>query len=138
MLSEQLHELRVLSETITLRLLELEERVNKIQAEKASNVLNAQEGAEVLLSESEDRVRHLKGLLEPPQIENAPLKVVSELKEEGISEFVEHEIGLEVSPENEIIESNESSSDENHLDNAGDEFEETTYIDDPEMPLLSA
>lgn len=64
LLSKQLHGLSQLSEALILRLLQLEERVAILESSQFLNDDGCHEATEKLLVDSEERVRHLQGLLD--------------------------------------------------------------------------
>ena len=139
LLSQQLHGLSELAETVTLRLLELEERLTKLEGENLFEDPSPENVAQELLAESEERVRHLQGLLEIAQETEKPLKVVEKDFFEQESS-VDSQIGLiesidnnEIDCKSEIL--NEDFSDHDDFSN-DNEFEETEH--DDEIPLMSA
>ena len=127
LLSQQMHGLSELAETLTLRLLELEERLTKLEGENLLEDLSKENVAQELLAESEVRVRHLQSLLEIAQETEKPLKVVEkDFFEQETS--VDSQIGLiesvdsnDFDCESEIL--NKDFSDHDHFRN-DNEFEE--------------
>ncbi|QNI66726.1 hypothetical protein SynBMKMC1_00627 [Synechococcus sp. BMK-MC-1] len=61
-LSRQLHAVSEIAESLTLRLLSLEQRIQHLEAEANHPTTNDEESQQ-LLAESSDRLRHLHGLL---------------------------------------------------------------------------
>ena len=84
-LSQQLHTVSEIAESLTLRLLSLEQRVQQLEAQVDQPSVNDEE-SQHLLTESSDRLRHLHGLLseEHPEPE---LRLV-EASEEPVDETV--------------------------------------------------
>ncbi len=120
-LSQQLHVFSELSELLTLRILELEERCTALEKSKESEEDFKDDSASRLLEDSEQRVRHLQDLLDLEKKEGLSLQVI-----EGMSENKE---------EGSTFESSQSIG-----DNQEESFDEldAEYVDDSEMPLLSA
>lgn len=84
-LSQQLHIVSEIAESLTLRLLSLEQRIQQLEAQVDQPSVNDEE-SQHLLTESSDRLRHLHGLLseEHPEPE---LRLV-EASEEQVDETV--------------------------------------------------
>ena len=84
-LSQQLHIVSEIAESLTLRLLSLEQRIQQLEAQVDQPSVNDEE-SQHLLAESSDRLRHLHGLLseEHPEPE---LRLV-EASEEQVDETV--------------------------------------------------
>ena len=84
-LSQQLHTVSEIAESLTLRLLSLEQRIQQLEAQVDQPSVNDEE-SQHLLTESSDRLRHLHGLLseEHPEPE---LRLV-EASEEQVDETV--------------------------------------------------
>jgi len=104
-----------LVETLTLRILELEERVKALESKKISSNIEERVIAENLLFESEERVKHLQSLL---QIEQS-----AEEEIDTSAEISDHSQDFSVKPLDSENEFNDSSSEIND------------YPDDNEMPL---
>ena len=64
LLSKQLHGFSQLSEALILRLIQLEERVAILESSQFLKDDGCHEGTKKLLVDSEERVRHLQGLLD--------------------------------------------------------------------------
>ncbi|QNI57492.1 hypothetical protein SynBIOSU31_00591 [Synechococcus sp. BIOS-U3-1] len=120
-LSRQLHAVSEIAESLTLRLLALEERFEQLHLNGLSDGSDPvpDETSQQLLEESGDRLRHLQGLLD----EEAPgqmLALVTPTVEELMSVCAD-----------EVI------SDREGLDDLEDELEptlnETVYVDDPQI-----
>ena len=67
LLSKQLHGFSQLSEALILRLLQLEERVAILESSQFLKDDGCHEATKKLLVDSEERVRHLQGLLDVDQ-----------------------------------------------------------------------
>lgn len=67
-LSRQLHAVSEIAESLTLRLLSLEQRIQHLEAEANHPATNDEESQQ-LLAESSDRLRHLHGLLSEEHLE---------------------------------------------------------------------
>ena len=67
-LLNQLHALSEVNETLTVRLLELEERVELINQKIAPAPLEMHEGDRILLAASDLRIERINGLLDPIQL----------------------------------------------------------------------
>lgn len=67
-LLNQLHALSEVNETLTVRLLELEERVELINQKITPAVLEIHEGDRILLAASDLRIERINGLLDPIQL----------------------------------------------------------------------
>ena len=120
-LSRQLHAVSEIAESLTLRLLALEERFEQLHLNALSDGSDPvpDETSQQLLDESGDRLRHLQGLLD----EEAPgqmLALVTPTADELMSVCAD-----------EVI------SDREGLDDLEDELEptlnETVYVDDPQI-----
>lgn len=84
-LSRQLHAVSEIAESLTLRLLSLEQRIQQLEVEADHPTANDEESQQ-LLTQSSDRLRHLHGLLtEEP---SAPDLRLVEASEEPIDETV--------------------------------------------------
>ena len=90
-LLNQLHALSEVNETLTVRLLELEERVELINQKIAPAPLEMHEGDRILLAASDLRIERINGLLDPIQlpretaqepIPEAPLELIADLNYE--------------------------------------------------------
>ena len=84
-LSRQLHAVSEIAESLTLRLLSLEQRIQHLEAEANHPTTNDEESQQ-LLAESSDRLRHLHGLLSEEPCEPA-LRLV-EPSDEQVDETV--------------------------------------------------
>lgn len=67
-LLNQLHALSEVNETLTVRLLELEERVELMNQKIAPAPLEMHEGDRILLAASDLRIERINGLLDPIQL----------------------------------------------------------------------
>lgn len=80
-LLNQLHALSEVNETLTVRLLELEERVELMNQKIAPAPLEMHEGDRILLAASDLRIERINGLLDPIQLpldtEQKPISEVS-------------------------------------------------------------
>ena len=120
-LSRQLHAVSEIAESLTLRLLAMEERFEQLQlnALSAGSDPAPDEASQQLLDDSGDRLRHLQGLLD----EDAPgqvLELVTPSADEMASDSEDEDV-----------------SDREDLDDIEDELEpslnETVYVDDPQI-----
>ena len=84
-LSQQLHIVSEIAESLTLRLLSLEQRIQQLEAQVDQPSVNDEE-SQHLLTESSDRLRHLLGLLSEEHLE-PELRLV-EASEEQVDETV--------------------------------------------------
>lgn len=86
-LLNQLHALSEVNETLTVRLLELEERVELINQKIAPAPLEMHEGDRILLAASDLRIERINGLLDPIQLPlDTEQKAISEVSLELVSE----------------------------------------------------
>jgi hypothetical protein len=134
LLSKQLHSFSELTETLTLRLLELEERVASFEVESNTpKEVQLDEVTHALLEESKDRVGHLLGLLDIDH-EKAPIlqAVPNPALDDQLQTEVDHD---EIEAEDDVNEVVTEDLDEALI---GSELDDTQYVDDPQMPLLSA
>ena len=116
-LSRQLHAVSEIAESLTLRLLAIEERFEQLQlnALSAGSDPAPDEASQQLLDDSGDRLRHLQGLLD----EDAPgqvLELVTPSADEMASGCVD-----------------EAISDREDLDELEPSLNETVYVDDPQI-----
>ena len=90
-LLNQLHALSEVNETLTVRLLELEERVELMNQKIAPAPLEMHEGDRILLAASDLRIERINGLLDPIQLPRetaqepspeAPLELIADLNYE--------------------------------------------------------
>ena len=121
LLSRQLHAVSEIAESLTLRLLAMEERFEQLHlnALSAGSDPAPDEASQQLLDDSGDRLRHLQGLLD----EDAPgqvLELVTPSADEMASDSEDEDV-----------------SDREDLDDIEDELEtslnETVYVDDPQI-----
>ena len=84
-LSQQLHIVSEIAESLTLRLLSLEQRIQQLEAQVDQPSVNDEE-SQHLLTESSDRLRHLHGLLSEEHPE--PELLLVEASEEQVDETV--------------------------------------------------
>ena len=122
-LSRQLHAVSGIAESLTLRLLALEERFAQIESalEAAAEHSDHDADSHQLLVESSDRLKHLQGLLDDMSAEVATaLPSVDETKVLA------------------VVENNDSVEDD--LMESEEEFDseptETVYVDDPQIDHL--
>ena len=116
-LSRQLHAVSEIAESLTLRLLAMEERFEQLHlnALSAGSEPAPDEASQQLLDDSGDRLRHLQGLLD----EDAPgqvLELVTPSADEMASGCVD-----------------EAISDREDLDELEPSLNETVYVDDPQI-----
>ena len=116
-LSRQLHAVSEIAESLTLRLLAMEERFEQLQlnALSAGSDPAPDEASQQLLDDSGDRLRHLQGLLD----EDAPgqvLELVTPSADEMASGCVDEAISVR-----------------EDLDELEPSLNETVYVDDPQI-----
>ncbi|WP_115124830.1 hypothetical protein [Synechococcus sp. GEYO] len=116
-LSRQLHAVSEIAESLTLRLMAMEERFEQLQlnALSAGSDPAPDEASQQLLDDSGDRLRHLQGLLD----EDAPGQVL-ELVPPSADEMASGCI-------------DEAISDREDLDELEPSLKETVYVDDPQI-----
>jgi hypothetical protein len=119
-LSRQLHAVSEIAESLTLRLLSLEQRIQQLEVEVDHPSVNDEESQQ-LLTKSSDRLRHLHGLLtEEP---SAPDLRLVEASEEPVDETVYVD---------------DPQMDHAEMDPAGEENVEDSAVDQEQIDLLSA
>ena len=119
-LSRQLHAVSEIAESLTLRLLSLEQRIQQLEVEADHPTANDEESQQ-LLTQSSDRLRHLHGLLtEEP---SAPDLRLVEASEEPVDETVYVD---------------DPQMDHAEMDHAGEENVEDSAVDQEQIDLLSA
>ena len=124
-LSRQLHAVSEIAESLTLRLLSLEQRIQQLEVEADHPTANDEESQQ-LLTQSSDRLRHLHGLLtEEP---SAPDLRLVEASEEPVDETVYVD-----DPQMDHAE-----MDHAEMDPAGEENVEDSAVDQEQIDLLSA
>ena len=124
-LSQQLHTVSEIAESLTLRLLSLEQRVQQLEVEVDHPSVNDEESQQ-LLTKSSDRLRHLHGLLtEEP---SAPDLRLVEASEEPVDETVYVD-----DPQMDHAE-----MDHAEIDPAVEENVEDSAVDQEQIDLLSA
>ncbi|MBL6797856.1 MAG: hypothetical protein ISQ53_03575 [Synechococcus sp. BS307-5m-G39] len=124
-LSRQLHAVSEIAESLTLRLLSLEQRIQQLEVEVDHPSVNDEESQQ-LLTKSSDRLRHLHGLLtEEP---SAPDLRLVEASEEPVDETVYVD-----DPQMDHAE-----MDHAEMDPAGEENVEDSAVDQEQIDLLSA
>jgi len=116
-LSRQLHAVSEIAESLTLRLLAMEERFEQLHlnALSAGSDPAPDEASQQLLDDSGDRLRHLQGLLD----EDAPgqvLELVTPSADEMASGCVDEAISVR-----------------EDLDELEPSLNETVYVDDPQI-----
>tara|TARA_B100001175_G_C19152404_1_gene468828 strand:+ start:70 stop:534 length:465 start_codon:yes stop_codon:yes gene_type:complete len=120
-LSRQLHSVSEIAESLTLRLLALEERFEQLHLNALSDGSDPvpDEASQQLLDDSGDRLRHLQGLLDeeaPGQVLALVTPTVDELTSACVDEVI---------------------SNREDLDDLEDELDptlnETVYVDDPQI-----
>lgn len=120
-LSRQLHSVSEIAESLTLRLLALEERFEQLHLNALSDGSDPvpDEASQQLLDDSGDRLRHLQGLLDeeaPGQVLALVTPTVDELTSTCVDEVI---------------------SNREDLDDLEDELDptlnETVYVDDPQI-----
>ncbi len=145
-LSQQLHLLSQLSETLTLRLLELEEKLLRLEESHSFDFNVSKENTHNLLEESEGRVRNLQNLL---ALEKNSLGALDSQPDSSIETTFEERDLLEGIGNDEIEEQTDPANQtqaevtslyQEDIDDFVDENNpiEDSYLDDSQMPLLSA
>ena len=120
-LSRQLHSVSEIAESLTLRLLALEERFEQLHLNALSDGSDPvpDEASQQLLDDSGDRLRHLQGLLDE-EVPGQVLALVTPTADELTSANVDDVI-----------------SDREDLNDLEDELEptlnDTVYVDDPQI-----
>ena len=119
-LSRQLHAVSEIAESLTLRLLSLEQRIQQLEVEADHPTANDEESQQ-LLTQSSDRLRHLHGLLtEEP---SAPdLRLVGACEE----------------PVDETVYVDDPQLDHAEIDPVVEENIEDSAVDQEQIDLLSA
>ena len=144
LLGKQLHGFSELSESLILRLIQLEERVATLESSQALKDDSHHDATQELLAESEERVRHLQALLNGDLDRCSSLHAVRDvLTEEQIDQVVEYEnrktpqaldLVTEVAEGSEIID--QDIDDQSGINSEG--LVETECVDDQQTNLLSA
>ena len=143
-ISNQLHVFSELSEILTLRLLEIEQRLAHLESNAMSQDNLNQEDTDELLVKSQERAVHLKSLLSFPYDDNdsggSGFDTSSELKEKihPDSEVLGNHQPIDLInqvPDTELDDQNQSL---NQSSNSVEELLDTQYVDDPQTTLLSA
>ncbi|MFL0763856.1 MAG: hypothetical protein AB8B40_07305, partial [Prochlorococcus sp.] len=144
LLGKQLHGFSELSESLILRLIQLEERVATLESSQALKDDSHHDATQELLAESEERVRHLQELLNGDLDRCSSLHAVRDvLTEEQIDQVVEYEnrktpqaldLVTEVAEGSEIID--QDIDDQSGINSEG--LVETECVDDQQTNLLSA
>ena len=118
-LSRQLHAISEIAESLTLRLLALEERFEQFQQYSLADASDSEpdEASRQLLDDSGDRLRHLQGLLE----EDAPRAVME----------------LVTSTDDEVEAASDAEAPSSGDDEPGQSLNETVYVDDPQIDPAS-
>ncbi len=129
-ITKQLFVLSEISEKLTLRLLQLEEKFDAYNDTQEGYAKHNSLTEDNLLKESEAKVKELRALLA-----NESLNQQVSPEEEVAIEAANQEINQVNSHEDELSENNllELTEDNTH-DNL---IEDVQYIDDPQMPLVS-
>ncbi|CAI8381882.1 MAG: Uncharacterised protein [Cyanobium sp. ARS6] len=146
-LSRQLHAVSEIAESLTLRLLALEERFEELNQTASSqrSVSGPDEASQQLLDESGDRLKHLQGLLDEDG-RGQVIELVPQLDEEmvpaSMDVVISHEEGLEAMEEevepslNETVYVDDPQIDPAHEEINGQDIEEEDG--DDQIDLLSA
>lgn len=141
MLSKQLQSFSEITEALTLRMLELEERLEVLEESRALHEKSTNDATKLLLNESEERVKHLQDLLDlVKRTETSGLTDECNQSSqeppslgEKISDSTNEDQLLDNSSRTSKTFTNQKEGVEVNL-----ELVETQYVDDPQMPLLSA
>ena len=118
-LSRQLHAVSEIAESLTLRLLALEERFDHLHEQSSSDhsAPEKDEASRLLLDDSGDRLRHLRGLLD----EDAPRQVIELVP--PTADGIQHDSLDGVISSHEEVDQNDESE---------PSLNETVYVDDPQ------
>jgi len=138
-LSRQLHAVSEIAESLTLRLLSLEQRIQHLEAEANHPTTNDEESQQ-LLAESSDRLRHLHGLLSEEPCEPA-LRLV-EPSDEQVDETVYVDDPQMDHADMDQSEMDHSAIDGGQMDDeemppAGEDSVEDSALDREQMDLIS-
>ncbi|WP_413324500.1 hypothetical protein [Synechococcus sp. MIT S9503] len=119
-LSRQLHSVSEIAESLTLRLLALEERFEHVHQQSTTELSDDEpdEASRQLLNDSGDRLRHLRGLLD----EDSPSQVI-ELVSPTDEEMQDAPLADSICPQEEADDDDEPEPSVN----------ETVYVDDPQI-----
>ena len=119
-LSRQLHSVSEIAESLTLRLLALEERFEHVHQQSTTELSDDEpdEASRQLLNDSGDRLRHLRGLLD----EDPPSQVI-ELVSPTDEEMQDAPLADLICPQEEADDDDEPEPSVN----------ETVYVDDPQI-----
>ena len=144
LLSKQLHGFSQLSEALILRLLQLEERVAILESSQFLKDDGCHEATKKLLVDSEERVRHLQGLLDVDPGRSTSFNLAYAISSEG-------QTPQGVKPENSesgqtFILKTEDIQAEGNVDQClesgdgafGDDVGDTQCVEDAQTNLLSA
>ena len=119
-LSRQLHAVSEIAESLTLRLLALEERFEHVHQQSTSDLSDAEpdEASRQLLDDSGDRLRHLRGLLDedpPSQVIDLVSPTDDEMQDEPSADVISYQ------------------EEADHDDEPEPSVNETVYVDDPQI-----
>ena len=135
--SQQLEALSCLSESLTLKILELEERLKELENKK---LMFANE-PEKILRDSEERMKHMQSLLDllpnKDELINPDKENLGDIQSELSDSDSSCEIFNHQGDSNDAVETMEDISEVNSTKEVS-AFQETEYLNDPQIPLLSA
>ena len=141
LLSQQLFGFSEISETLTLRLLDLEERLSKLETANKTTPNVTEESSKELLEASQQRVLYLQGLLNKAPIDYSTSDISKESQQatnssiDDVLSSADHEsVEEEQLPEK----TNSEMENNNHVEIKSTFSESGKYLDDQDMPLLSA
>lgn len=135
-LGRQLHIFSELSEMLTLRLLDLEERFQALEAAQKSKKSSELDSTRELLINSEERVMHLQALLNEGQQDSNSLHFFDVKGGQAEKHLSDENIDSCSEASQKLYSEDEMREEDGPMENEG--TVETEYIDDPQMPLLSA
>ncbi len=138
-LIKQLHGFSELEENLTIRVLDLEERLETLERSISSRLDPLkQEKLQDLLEESEERIQILKNLLQKQEdISESILE--NKIKNQNIqNDHPCDQIPIEddLLSENNYEEEQDFSDNQSEVWSEDNTLSETEYIDDPQMPLM--
>ena len=144
LLSKQLHGFSQLSEALILRLLQLEERVAILESSQFLKDDGCHEATKKLLVDSEERVRHLQGLLDVDPDRCTSFNLAYAISSEGQTlqevkpENSESDQAFNLKTEDFQAEGNVDQGLENGDGTFDDDVGDTQCVEDAQTNLLSA
>ena len=144
LLSKQLHGFSQLSEALILRLIQLEERVATLESSQCLKDDGCHEATKKLLVDSEERVRHLQGLLDVDPGRCTSFNLAYAISSEGQTlqevkpENSESDQAFNFKTEDFQAEGNVDKGFENGDGTFGDDVGDTQCVEDAQTNLLLA